>query len=133
MNIKANNENPTGKKSNYELLYLLYFAYSIMYRTYISASVLAMSKIKDSSVVAIAGFLISFTIFISSTYIGSLIDKINRILAMKIIVVSEICSVSCEYTLSNIILNDQNTEFRILILTVLPILSALSGKTYRII
>ena len=133
MNIKANNENPTGKKSNYGLLYLLYFAYSIMYRTYLSASVLAMSKINDLSVVAIAGFLISFTIFISSTYIGSLIDKINRILAMKVIVVSEIFSVSCEYTLSNIILNDQNTKFRILILSILPILSALSGKTYQTI
>ena len=116
---------PTGTT----VLYIMYTLYSLIYRSYASASVLALTKIGDGSVVATAGLLISLGIFLSSTYIGSFIDKTDRMRAMTYIVFAQIMSVSLEYTLSGwcITYNPSVSSTSMIVVLILPLLTAVSS------
>ena len=113
---------PSGTKQ----LFAMYMLYSLVYRGYYSCSVLALSKIADGSVVATSGLLISALIFLTSSHFGSIIDRTDRMVGMRVLMLSQIVSVSCEYLLSlYCIKSPVNTTN--LVLFVLPCLVAVSN------
>lgn len=110
-------------------LLAMYVLYSLLYRSYASCSVLALSKIGDGGVVAIAGLLISFLIFVSATSLGSIIDRTDRMTAMLVLVLVQISSVACEYSMSGYLLyNVVSVASNLPYMFILPLLSAISGK-----
>ena len=111
------------------VLYIMYCLYSLVYRSYASASVLALTKIGDGSVVAAAGFFISLVISLTSTYLGSIIDQTDRMRAMTNIILLQILSVCLEYSLSGwcITYNQNIPSSSIVVMVILPLLTAISS------
>ena len=118
------------------LFYLMYICYSLVYRTYSTASILNLANISSNSIsiVAVSGFLSSMFSFISSGFVGTWVDKSNRLDAMRKILSILVCTVSCEFLLSAYILSlraqklDTHPEFYI----ILPLLAATSNLAMSI-
>jgi hypothetical protein len=127
-------DHSSEKKPRIEfILQMMYAVYSFTYRSYSSCSVLALSKIGDSSVVAIAGLLISFLIFISATSLGSIIDRTDRMMAMIAIITVQIVSVTIEYSLTgSLLITGAIVDTSSMFLYILPSISAISGKLLQI-